>query len=37
MLMSDGMTADYFPFPHEFFGRAATLIVDEVRDINCVV
>jgi GMP synthase (glutamine-hydrolysing) len=33
----DGMTADYFPFPHEFLGRAATRIINEVRGINRVV
>jgi GMP synthase (glutamine-hydrolysing) len=33
----DGMTADYFPFPHEFLGRAATRIVNEVKGINRVV
>jgi GMP synthase (glutamine-hydrolysing) len=34
---SDGMTADYFPFPHEFLGRAATRIINEVKGINRVV
>jgi GMP synthase (glutamine-hydrolysing) len=34
---TDGMTADYFPFPHEFLGRAATRIINEVRGINLVV
>jgi GMP synthase (glutamine-hydrolysing) len=34
---SDGMTADYFPFPHEFLGRVATRIINEVRGINRVV
>ena len=34
---TDGMTADYFPFPHEILGRAATRIINEVRGINCVV
>jgi len=34
---TDGMTADYFPFPHEFLGRAATRIINEVRGINRVV
>jgi GMP synthase (glutamine-hydrolysing) len=33
----DGMTADYFPFPHEFLGHAATRIINEVRGINRVV
>jgi len=26
-----------FPFPHEFLGRTATRIINEVRDINRVV
>jgi GMP synthase (glutamine-hydrolysing) len=34
---TDGMTADYFPFPHAFLGRAATRIINEVRGINRVV
>jgi GMP synthase (glutamine-hydrolysing) len=34
---TDGMTADYFPFPHEFLARAATRIINEVRGINRVV
>jgi GMP synthase (glutamine-hydrolysing) len=34
---SDGMTADYFPFPHEVLGRTATRIINEVRGINRVV
>jgi GMP synthase (glutamine-hydrolysing) len=34
---TDGMTADYFPFPHEFLSRAATRIINEVRGINRVV
>ena len=34
---SDGMTADYFPFPHDFLGRVATRIINEVRGINRVV
>jgi GMP synthase (glutamine-hydrolysing) len=34
---TDGMTADYFPFPHEFLGRSATRIINEVRGINRVV
>src|SRR5947208_3472527 len=31
---TDGMTADYFPSPHEFLGRVATRIINEVRGIN---
>jgi GMP synthase (glutamine-hydrolysing) len=34
---TDGMTADYFPFPHEVLGRAATRIINEVKGINRVV
>jgi len=34
---TDGMTADYYPFPHEFLGRAANRIVNEVKGINRVV
>jgi len=34
---TDGMTADYFPFPHDFLGRAATRIINQVRGINRVV
>lgn len=33
----DGMTADYYPFDHEFLGRTATRIINEVRGINRVV
>ncbi len=34
---TDGMTADYYPFPHEFLGRCATRIINEVRGVNRVV
>jgi GMP synthase (glutamine-hydrolysing) len=34
---TDGMTADYYPFPHDFLGRVATRIINEVRGINRVV
>jgi GMP synthase (glutamine-hydrolysing) len=34
---TDGMTADYFPFPHEVLGRTATRIINEVKGINRVV
>lgn len=34
---TDGMTADYYPLPHEFLGRVATRIINEVRGINRVV
>jgi len=34
---TDGMTADFYPFPHEFLGRVATRIINEVRGINRVV
>ncbi len=34
---TDGMTADYYPFEHEFLGRCATRIINEVHGINRVV
>jgi GMP synthase (glutamine-hydrolysing) len=34
---TDGMTADFFPFPMEFLARAATRIINEVRGVNRVV
>jgi GMP synthase (glutamine-hydrolysing) len=34
---TDGMTADYYDFSHEFLGRAATRIINEVKGINRVV
>jgi len=34
---TDGMTADFFPFPHDVLGRAATRIINEVKGINRVV
>ncbi len=33
----DGMTADTYPFPHDFLARVATRLVGEVRGINRVV
>ncbi|PWE17377.1 GMP synthase (glutamine-hydrolyzing) [Marinicauda salina] len=33
----DGMTADYFPFDHDFLGRTATRIINAVRGVNRVV
>ena len=32
----DGMTADYYPFNHEFLGETATRIINEVEGINRV-
>ncbi|MBG6209779.1 GMP synthase (glutamine-hydrolyzing) [Labrenzia sp. EL_126] len=32
----DGMTADYYPFTHEFLGETATRIINEVQGINRV-
>ncbi|QJF51331.1 glutamine-hydrolyzing GMP synthase [Roseobacter ponti] len=32
----DGMTADYYPFTHEFLGETATRIINEVSGINRV-
>jgi GMP synthase (glutamine-hydrolysing) len=34
---TDGMTADSFPFDHDFLSRVATRIVNEVKGINRVV
>jgi len=34
---TDGMTADYYPFDHDFLGRTATRIINEVRGVNRVV
>ena len=34
---TDGMTADYYPFAHEFLGRVSTRIINEVKGINRVV
>src|SRR5215831_8765274 len=34
---TDGMTADFFPFPHDVLGRTATRIINEVQGINRVV
>ena len=33
---TDGMTADVYPFTHEFLTRTATRIINEVRGINRV-
>jgi GMP synthase (glutamine-hydrolysing) len=32
----DGMTADWFPFPHEVLGRISTRIINEVAGVNRV-
>jgi GMP synthase (glutamine-hydrolysing) len=32
----DGMTADYYPFSHDFLGETATRIINEVAGINRV-
>ena len=32
----DGMTADYYPFSHEFLGETATRIINEIKGINRV-
>ena len=34
---TDGMTADYYDFSHQFLGAAARRIINEVRGINRVV
>ena len=33
---TDGMTADFYPFPHDFLGRVAGRIINEVKGINRV-
>lgn len=33
----DGMTADWYPFSHEFLGRVANRIINEVPGVNRVV
>ena len=32
----DGMTADYYPFTHDFLGQTATRIINEVKGVNRV-
>lgn len=32
----DGMTADWYPFSHDFLGRVANRIINEVRGVNRV-
>ncbi|HPF47292.1 MAG: glutamine-hydrolyzing GMP synthase [Alphaproteobacteria bacterium] len=34
---TDGMTADYYPYSHDFLGHVSTRIINEVRGINRVV
>ncbi len=34
---TDGMTADFYPFPHDLLGRIATRIINEVKGINRIV
>ncbi len=34
---TDGMTADYYPFEHDFLGRVATRIINQVKGVNRVV
>jgi GMP synthase (glutamine-hydrolysing) len=34
---TDGMTADYYPFNHDFLSRVSTRLINEVRGINRVV
>ena len=34
---TDGMTADYYPYEHEFLGRVSTRIINEVKGVNRVV
>jgi GMP synthase (glutamine-hydrolysing) len=34
---TDGMTADWYPFPHDILGRISNRIINEVRGVNRVV
>ncbi|HEY4302997.1 MAG TPA: glutamine-hydrolyzing GMP synthase [Gemmatimonadaceae bacterium] len=34
---TDGMTADWYPFPHDILGRISSRIINEVRGVNRVV
>jgi GMP synthase (glutamine-hydrolysing) len=34
---TDGMTADWYPFPHDVLGRISNRIINEVRGVNRVV
>jgi GMP synthase (glutamine-hydrolysing) len=34
---TDGMTADWFPFPYEVLGRISSRLINEVRGVNRVV
>ena len=34
---TDGMTADWFPFPHDVLGRISSRIINQIRGINRVV
>ena len=34
---TDGMTADWFPFPYEVLGRISNRIINEVAGVNRVV
>jgi GMP synthase (glutamine-hydrolysing) len=34
---TDGMTADWFPFPHDVLGRISNRIINEVQGVNRVV
>ena len=34
---TDGMTADWFPFPHDVIGRISSRIINEVKGVNRVV
>ena len=33
---TDGMTADYYPFAHDFLAKVSTRIINEVQGINRV-
>jgi len=37
VVSTDGMTADWFPFPHEFLAKVSNKIINHVKGINRVV
>ena len=37
VVSTDGMTADWFPFPHDFLAAVSNEIINKVRGVNRVV
>ncbi len=37
MTSVDGMTADFYPFTHDFLSETATRIINEVQGVNRVM